>query len=54
MNGRQVATREELYRALWQSPMDQDVQVTVRRPGGLAAIAVRPVDRYRFYRTSGK
>lgn len=54
LNGRQVASREEFYRALWQAPMDRDVQVTVRRPGGMEAIAVRPVDRYRFYRTSDK
>jgi hypothetical protein len=30
------------------------VQMTVRRPGGTEAIAVRPMDRYRFYRTSDK
>jgi S1-C subfamily serine protease len=54
LNGRPVASREEFYRALWQAPMDQDVQVTVRRSGGTEAIAVRPVDRYRFYRTSDK
>jgi hypothetical protein len=34
--------------------MDQDVRVTVRRAGGTEAIAVRPLDRYRFYRTSDK
>jgi S1-C subfamily serine protease len=54
VNGRQVASREEFYRTLWQLPMDQDVQVTVRRPGGIEAITVRPMDRYRFYRTSDK
>ena len=54
LNGRQVASREEFYRELWQSPMDQDVRVTVRRAGGLEAITVRPMDRYRFYRTSDK
>jgi len=53
-NGRQVASREEFYRELWQSPMDQDVRVTVRRAGGMEAITVRPMDRYRFYRTSDK
>ena len=52
--GRQVASREEFYRELWQSPMDQDVRVTVRRAGGTEAITVRPMDRYRFYRTSDK
>ena len=52
VNGRQVASREEFYRTLWQLPMDQDVRVTVRRPGGIEAITVRPMDRYRFYRTS--
>jgi S1-C subfamily serine protease len=55
LNGREVASREEFYQALWQSPMDQDVQVMVRRPGGSReAISVRPIDRYRFYRTSDK
>ena len=54
LNGRQVASREEFYRELWQSPMDQDVRVTVRRAGGMEAITVRPMDRYRFYRTSDK
>ena len=33
LNGQQVASREEFYRELWQAPMDQDVQVTVRRAG---------------------
>ena len=54
LNGREVASREEFYQALWQSPMDQDVQVTVLRSGGREAITVRPIDRYRFYRTSDK
>ncbi|HSE04366.1 MAG TPA: S1C family serine protease [Methylomirabilota bacterium] len=54
LNGRQVTSREEFYRELWQSPMDQDVRVTVRRAGGTEAITVRPMDRYRFYRTSDK
>jgi S1-C subfamily serine protease len=54
LNGRPVASREEFYRELWRSPMDQDVRVTVRRAGGTEAIAVRPLDRYRFYRTSDK
>ena len=42
------------YRELWQAPMDQDVRVIVRREGGTEAITVRPLDRYRFYRTSDK
>jgi S1-C subfamily serine protease len=54
VNGRPVTSREEFYRELWQAPMDRDVQMTVRRPGGTEAIAVRPMDRYRFYRTSDK
>jgi S1-C subfamily serine protease len=54
LNGRPVTSREEFYRELWQSPMDQDVRVTVRRAGGTEAITVRPMDRYRFYRTSDK
>lgn len=54
VNGRPVASREDYYRTLWQLPMDQDVRVTVRRAGGIEAVTVRPVDRYRFYRTSDK
>jgi S1-C subfamily serine protease len=54
VNGRQVASREDFYQALWQAQVDQDVHVTVERPGGRHAITVRPVDRYRFYRTSDK
>jgi S1-C subfamily serine protease len=54
VNGRQVASREDFYRTLWQSPLDQDVRVTVRRAGGIEAVTVRPVDRDRFYRTSDK
>jgi S1-C subfamily serine protease len=54
LNGQQIASREEFYRQLWQAAVDQDVQMTVRRSGGIEAITVRPVDRYRFYRTSDK
>jgi S1-C subfamily serine protease len=54
LNGQKVASREEFYRELWQAPMDQDVRVTVRRAGATEAITVRPMDRYRFYRTSDK
>ena len=52
VNGRQVASREDFYRTLWQAEVDRDVLVMVERPGGRHAITVRPVDRYRFYRTS--
>ena len=52
LNGRQVASREDFYRTLWEAEVDRDVHVTVARPGGHHAITVRPVDRYRFYRTS--
>ena len=54
LNGQEVASREDFYRQLWQATVDQDVHMTVRRSGGIQAIAVRPVDRYRFYRTSDK
>ncbi len=54
VNGRQIASREDFYRTLWQTEVDRDVHVTVERPGGRHAITVRPVDRYRFYRTSDK
>ena len=54
VNGRQIASREDFYHTLWQSGLDQDVQVTVERLGGRHAITVRPVDRYRFYRAPDK
>jgi S1-C subfamily serine protease len=54
VNGRQVASREDFYRTLWEGEVDRDVHVTVERPGGRHAITVRPVDRYRFYRTSDR
>jgi S1-C subfamily serine protease len=54
VNGQPVASREEFYLALWRLPMDREVRVTVRRAAGVEAIAVRPMDRYRFYRTSDR
>jgi S1-C subfamily serine protease len=54
LNGRAVGSREDFYRALWAAPLDQDVRVTVRRGGATESITVRPMDRYRFYRTSDK
>ena len=38
VSGRQVASREDFYRTLWQALVDQDVHVTVERPGGRRAI----------------
>ena len=54
LNGQPVTSREEFYRALWQAPMDRDVEMTVLRSGARDNVAVRPADRYRFYRTSDK
>ena len=47
-----ISCLEDFYQTLWQAQVDQDVHVTVERPGGRHAITVRPVDRYRLYRTS--
>ena len=40
VNGRQIASREDFYRTLWQAEVDHDVQVTVE---GLDASGARVV-----------
>lgn len=52
LNGERVSSREEFYSRLWSVGMGQDVQVIVQRGGTFEAITVRPVDRYRVYRTT--
>lgn len=52
VNGERVSSREEFYSRLWSGGVDQEVQVIVQRGGAFEAITVRPVDRYRFYRTT--
>jgi S1-C subfamily serine protease len=54
LNGTKVESQEDFYRRLWQGSVDQDVQIVVQRERGFEAITVRPTDRYRFFRTSGR
>ena len=44
---------KQMYLRLWQGSVGQEVQVVVQRETGFEAITVRPMDRYRFYRTTG-
>jgi S1-C subfamily serine protease len=54
LNGARVESQEQFYQRLWQGAIDQDVQIVVQRDRGFEAITVRPADRYRFYRTTGR
>ena len=54
LNGTKVASQEEFYQRLWQGSVDQDVQIVVQRDRGFEAITVRPTDRYRLFRTTGR
>jgi S1-C subfamily serine protease len=54
INGEQISTQEEFYRRLWSGGIGQEVQLVVLRAQRLEAITVRPVDRYRIYRTSDR
>lgn len=53
LNGEKVDSQEDFYTKLWRGGVEQDVQVVVQRERGFEAITVRPIDRYRFYRTTG-
>jgi len=53
INGEQISTQEEFYRRLWSGAIGQEVQLVVLRDQRFEAITVRPMDRYRIYRTSG-
>lgn len=52
LNGVKVLNREEFYARLWQGGVDQAIQVAVQRESGVEVITVRPMDRYRVFRTS--
>ena len=54
LNGEKVTSQEDFYARLWQGSLDQEVQLVVVRESGFAAVSVRPADRYRVYRTSGR
>jgi S1-C subfamily serine protease len=54
LNGEKVLNQEQFYRRLWQGSLEQEVQLVVQRETGFEAITVRPADRYRFYRTTGR
>ena len=50
--GRAVASQEEFYARLWETRIGEPVEVLVQRESGRATLTVRPVDRYRLYRTT--
>lgn len=54
LNGEAIGSQEDFYRRLWQGGVEQEVQLVVERDRAIEAITVRPVDRYRFYRTTGQ
>jgi len=46
VNGESVADVEAFYRRLWAQPVDQPLQLSVRREGALETLSVRLRDRY--------
>ena len=50
--GRTVASQEEFYARLWETRIGEPLEVRVDRESGKATLTVRPVDRYRLYRTT--
>ena len=54
LNGEKVSSQEQFYRRLWQGSLEQEVHLVVQRDTGFEAITVRPADRYRFFRTTGR
>jgi S1-C subfamily serine protease len=54
LNGEKVTSQEDFYARLWQGSVGQEVQLVVVRESGFEAVSVRPADRYRVFRTSGK
>jgi S1-C subfamily serine protease len=54
INGEKVESQAQFYQRLWRGPVDRDVQIVVQRDRGFEAITVRPTDRYRFFRTTGR
>lgn len=53
INGEKFENQEEFYRKLWQVQVGQEITLVVLRESRFQAIAVRPVDRYQFFRTTG-
>ena len=54
VNGAKVESLEEFYQRLWQTEVGQEITVVVVRESRFHPITVRPADRYRFFRTTGK
>jgi len=53
LNGQVVASREDLYRQLWDRPVGDEVVLVVQRAQRLETIPIRTADRYRVFRTIG-
>jgi len=53
INGDNVESQEEFYRRLWQAQVGQEITLVVLRELRFQVIAVRPIDRYHFFRTTG-
>ncbi len=51
VNGEKVESQEEFYRRLWQAQVGQEITIVVLRESRFQVIAVRPIDRYQFFRT---
>ena len=54
LNGEKVQSQEDFYTRLWRGTVDEPVSLVVVRGSAFEAITVRPADRYRVFRTSGK
>ena len=54
MNGEKVQSQEDFYARLWRGTVDEPVSLVVVRGSSFEAITVKPADRYRVFRTSGK
>jgi S1-C subfamily serine protease len=54
LNGERIANQEEFYSRLWTTQVGQEITVVVVRESRFEAIAVRPADRYQFFRTTGQ
>lgn len=54
LNGEKVLSQADFYARLWRGTVGEEIQLVVQRDTRFEAITVRPVDRYRVYRTSDK
>ena len=54
LNGEKIESQEEFYTRLWGIEVGQELTLVVLRGSRFEAIRVRPVDRYQFFRTTGK